>query len=119
MLLSSHVLFWVSDSAGELLPAFSSTMDAVLTFVQAASESASTASIVLENAGNSSPAESLTQNSRCDDRSKIQFNDPFDEMPDLNLMHCTGVFAVGGFCASAATKKVSACSTGKQGPRSE
>jgi Matrixin/Dictyostelium (slime mold) repeat len=66
----------------------------------------STASIVLENAGNSSPAESLTQYGTCDDRSKIQFNDPFDEMPDLNLIHCTGVFAVGGFCARAVTKKL-------------
>jgi hypothetical protein len=34
----------------------------------------------------------------CDGQSIVQFNDPLDELPDLNS--CAGVLAVGGFCSN-------------------
>jgi hypothetical protein len=59
------------------------------------------ASIVLENAGTTSAAPSVA-GGFCDDESMIQFNDPLAELPDLRPRSdgtCTGVFAVGGYCA--------------------
>lgn len=62
------------------------------------------ASIVLERRGKTvNPRESVAGGA-CDGKSIIQFNDPFDEIPDLSL--CGGAVAVGGFCASDKTKTV-------------
>lgn len=63
----------------------------------------STASLILENAGSTSRARSVA-GGVCDDQSKIQFNDPFDEIP--NLTGCRGVLAVGGFCTVTETRRV-------------
>jgi hypothetical protein len=56
------------------------------------------ARIVLENGGLGARARSVA-GGVCDDRSNVQFNDPFDEIPDLTGT-CRGVLAVGGFCTS-------------------
>ena len=52
-----------------------------------------TASIVLGNGG-AAPVALSAASGECDGVSTIQFNDPFDEMPDLSF--CEGVFAVSG-----------------------
>jgi hypothetical protein len=75
---------------------------AIVREAMAAWTNVTTASIVLENAGNTSVAPSVA-GGICDGRSKIQFNDPFDELPSLNPTRCTGVLAVGGFCATGPT----------------
>jgi hypothetical protein len=55
------------------------------------------AAIELENAGATSPAPSLVSGT-CDGRSKVQFDDPLDEVPDL--VNCSGVLGLGGVCSS-------------------
>ncbi len=56
-----------------------------------------TASIVVHRGGSTTPARSVAGGT-CDGSSRIQFNDPFSEIPQL--VQCTGVLAVGGFCTS-------------------
>src|SRR5213595_3301269 len=54
----------------------------------------SSASIVLERGGTTTPAPLS-----CDGISQIVFDDPFHEMP--NPVACSGVLALGGYCTSA------------------
>jgi hypothetical protein len=77
--------------------------DRVVDDALAAWTAVSSASIVLERQGATAPAESVA-GGECDSKSIIQFNDPFDEIPDLVL--CGGAVAVGGFCATERTKTV-------------
>jgi hypothetical protein len=63
----------------------------------------STASIVLVHGGVGVRARSVA-GGVCDDRSQIQFNDPFNEIPDLT--GCRGVLAVSGFCTGSGTRRV-------------
>lgn len=62
-----------------------------------------TASLTLERTRGGSAARSVA-GGVCDDASTIQFNDPFDEIPDLR--GCRGVLAVGGFCTVRETARV-------------
>src|SRR5262249_36548827 len=56
----------------------------------------SSASIVLQRSGTASTGPSVAGGA-CDGRSVMQFNDPASEIPAL--VQCSGVLAVGGFCA--------------------
>lgn len=62
-----------------------------------------TASVILARGKSVSPARSVAGGT-CDGRSTVQFDDPFNELE--NLVGCTGVLAVSGFCASRRTKRV-------------
>jgi hypothetical protein len=63
------------------------------------------ASIVLTNGDGGVRAGSVA-GGVCDDVSQIQFEDPLDEIPNLSA-RCSGVLAVGGFCTSRETTRVS------------
>jgi hypothetical protein len=76
--------------------------EAIVREALAAWTNVTTASIVLENGGSTSVARSVA-GGICDNRSKIQFNDPFDEIASLDPNRCTGVLAVSGFCATGPT----------------
>ncbi len=62
-----------------------------------------TASLVLAKGTSTSPAASIAGGA-CDGSSRIQFNDPLGEIP--NLVSCTGVLAVGGFCTTTGSSTV-------------
>jgi hypothetical protein len=63
-----------------------------------------TAALVLQT-GPSTPTAPSVAGGVCDGRSTIQFDDPFEEVDDL--AGCSGVLAVGGFCATGQTAVVS------------
>lgn len=60
-----------------------------------------TAAVVLGRGKPVPPAASVAGGT-CDGVSTVQFNDPFDEVEDLQ--GCSGVLAVSGFCVSQGTK---------------
>jgi hypothetical protein len=80
-----------------------SQTDRVVDDALAAWTAVGSATIMLERRGAAAAAESVAGGA-CDSKSIIQFNDPFDEIPDLVL--CGGAIAVGGFCATDRTKTV-------------
>jgi hypothetical protein len=99
--LGAPVRFFVANSEASFTTA--QTND-VVDQALAAWTAVNSASIVLGRRGGSrAPAESVAGGA-CDGKSIIQFNDPFEEIPDLVL--CGGAVAVGGFCASNKTKTV-------------
>lgn len=86
-------------------PVFGATVStASVEAAMAAWTAVTTATITLQNGGATSPARSVAAGV-CDGSSRIQFNDPFAEVPDLNGS-CQGVVAVGGFCRNSNTRLV-------------
>jgi hypothetical protein len=69
--------------------------NAVVDGALASWSSVPTASIELRRSGTTDPAPSIAGGT-CDDKSAVQFNDPFGEIPPLDS--CSGVLAIGGFC---------------------
>jgi hypothetical protein len=59
------------------------------------------ASITLALGDPTVPAASVASGT-CDGQSRIQFDDPFGEVPDITS--CAGVLAIGGFCTTNETK---------------
>jgi len=75
---------------------------AVVDGAAAAWTNVASASLVLQR-GPGTPAGSVAGD-LCNGTSTIQFNDPFEEVDDL--VGCSGVLAVGGFCGSGQTMVV-------------
>ena len=80
-----------SDSTAALLAAMAAWTDVP------------TASITLLPGAATTPAASTASNT-CDGTSRIQFNDPFGEVPALT--NCHGTLAIGGFCTNTETRTV-------------
>ena len=85
------------DQAGDAKLGFTQTRNAI-SAAFAAWTNVPTASIVMEIAGTTT----ATANGFCDGTSKIIFNDPFGEVTDPS--GCGGILAIGGYCASGASK---------------
>jgi hypothetical protein len=76
---------------------------AVVADALAAWTDVATSSLALAKGTSTNPAASIAGGA-CDGSSRIQFNDPIDEIP--NLVSCTGVLAVGGFCTTTGSSTV-------------
>lgn len=85
------------DQAGDAKIGFNASQKAI-TDAFAAWTNVPTASLVMESAGTTT----ASANGFCDGTSKIIFNDPFNEVTDPS--GCGGVLAIGGYCASGASK---------------
>jgi hypothetical protein len=86
------VRFSVANADVELGP---STSNGVIDASLAAWTNVPTASIELRRGGTTGTSPSVAGGT-CDGTSRIQFNDPFGEIPPLD--GCFGVLAIGGFC---------------------
>jgi len=80
-----------------------SQSQAIITSAMAAWTNVAAASVAV-SLGASTVAARSVAGGVCDGVSTIQYNDPFNEVTDLN--NCTGVLAVGGYCNSGETMSV-------------
>ena len=85
------------DQAGDAKIGFTASQKAIVDAF-AAWTNVPTASLVMQSAGTTT----ASANGFCDGTSKIIFNDPFNEVTDPS--GCGGVLAIGGYCASGASK---------------
>ena len=85
------------DQAGDAKIGFTATQRAIVDAFGVWTN-VPTASLVMESAGTTT----ASANGFCDGTSKIIFNDPFNEVTDPS--GCGGVLAIGGYCASGASK---------------
>jgi hypothetical protein len=93
---AAETVSYLVDAGGEPGIGLDATVDATEA-AMATWSNVPTAGLTLA-VGGTAPARPMA----CDGVSQIVFNDPFGDVP--NPSNCSGILALGGFCASSATK---------------